>query len=313
MRDFDSGRRIVRLGASRALLITALTAAGIAPAVGQGRNGGAFASAIDSLIRSLPHDKVDTAALRRLYDLGAHRPLWTRDERPTSQALELLAFIDSASVRGLRPSDYHRDSLHAVLATIQHNRSVSSSDSAHLAIVDMLLSRALVHLLADLDHGRIPPTTVGFHIPARQSNRDLPAIAFAVAESEIVSDVLGSVEPQYAGYASLTQLLARYRTMAADSSLVLPRHERTIRPGDYYADAPRLRRLLAALGDLPSSAADTAEPNRYAGALVLAVQRFQRRHGLTVDGTLGPATRAALQVPLATRVRQIELALERWR
>jgi murein L,D-transpeptidase YcbB/YkuD len=43
------------------------------------------------------------------------------------------------------------------------------------------------------------------------------------------------------------------------------------------------------------------------------VKRFQARHGLDVDGVIGTATRSALQVPLAWRVRQIELALERWR
>ena len=44
-----------------------------------------------------------------------------------------------------------------------------------------------------------------------------------------------------------------------------------------------------------------------------AVKRFQDRHALESDGAIGPATIAALNVPLASRVRQIELALERER
>ena len=43
------------------------------------------------------------------------------------------------------------------------------------------------------------------------------------------------------------------------------------------------------------------------------MKRFQIRHGLQADGVLGHATQAALRVPLAWRVRQIELALERLR
>lgn len=72
----------------------------------------------------------------------------------------------------------------------------------------------------------------------------------------------------------------------------------------------RLRDLLVAFGDL-ATGASTAEI--YDEATTDAVKRFQRRHGLREDGLVGPATRAALNVPMHTRVRQIELALERMR
>ena len=47
------------------------------------------------------------------------------------------------------------------------------------------------------------------------------------------------------------------------------------------------------------------------GAVIDGVKRFQLRHGLEPDAVLGRGTQAALGVPLAWRVRQIELALER--
>jgi murein L,D-transpeptidase YcbB/YkuD len=43
------------------------------------------------------------------------------------------------------------------------------------------------------------------------------------------------------------------------------------------------------------------------------VKRFQERHGLPPDGVIDEATSRALAVPPAARVRQIELALERYR
>jgi len=51
----------------------------------------------------------------------------------------------------------------------------------------------------------------------------------------------------------------------------------------------------------------------YDDALAGAVARFQARHGLPPDSVLGRATLAAVNVPLAKRVRQLELALERIR
>ena len=61
------------------------------------------------------------------------------------------------------------------------------------------------------------------------------------------------------------------------------------------------------------TAARLSDPEQYDAALSGGVARFQSRHGLAVDGVLGPATFTALAVPLAWRVRQLELALERQR
>jgi len=83
--------------------------------------------------------------------------------------------------------------------------------------------------------------------------------------------------------------------------------------GDSYDGVPRLVRLLRTLGDLPDAAFVPSNPRLYGGAIVEAVKRFQARHGLEVDGRIGTATLAQLNTPLGDRVRQLELALDRWR
>ena len=116
-------------------------------------------------------------------------------------------------------------------------------------------------------------------------------------------------------YERTLRALDQYRLLAArDDGAVLPSVDKDnmIEPGDYYAEAPRLIRLLTLVGDLPADAVP-ADSESYEGELVEAVKRFQLRHGLEPDGLIGPQTVEQLNTPLTSRVRQLELTLERWR
>lgn len=114
-------------------------------------------------------------------------------------------------------------------------------------------------------------------------------------------------------YDRTLRALNRYRTLAAeDDGAPLQATEEPVAPGATYADTPRLIRLLSLLGDLPADSVPE-DSELYDGELVTAVKRYQSRHGLTPDGILGPATLEQLNTPLRMRVRQLELALERWR
>ena len=44
-----------------------------------------------------------------------------------------------------------------------------------------------------------------------------------------------------------------------------------------------------------------------------AVMHYQQRHGLEVDGKVGPQTRRSLNVMVSDRIRQIRINMERWR
>ena len=76
-----------------------------------------------------------------------------------------------------------------------------------------------------------------------------------------------------------------------------------------YAGIPRLRSLLQLLGDLPD-ARGPASPD-YDSELAKGVERFQERHGLEPSGWLDPVTLHELNTPIAQRIVQLELTLER--
>jgi len=77
-----------------------------------------------------------------------------------------------------------------------------------------------------------------------------------------------------------------------------------VRSGDSVA-------MRKPLNSATANAATTASV--FDAATREALKRFERRHGLAADGRLDREVRAALNVPVEDRIRQIELNLERWR
>jgi murein L,D-transpeptidase YcbB/YkuD len=68
---------------------------------------------------------------------------------------------------------------------------------------------------------------------------------------------------------------------------------------------------LIAEGDMQDTPAEDAR--LFDPAVKFAVDRFQVRHGLKMDGVVGEATRSAMNVSIADRIRQIKVNMERWR
>jgi murein L,D-transpeptidase YcbB/YkuD len=237
------------------------------------------------------------AALQRLY--GDRPTLWLDPAgQPTRAAREALALLDDAQADGLDPVAYDAAALGAAAA---------SPSPAW----DHALSGAMLRYLRHLHTGRVDPAEVGWRLPPRANEHDWPALLRKAIDEDRVASAAQALAPALPPYRRLRAALARYRESAARSeALPLPAASAPLRPGMAYAALDALRERLRVLGDLGDAGAVSA---RYEGALVDAVQRFQARHGLAVDGVLGAATLAALNVPLARRVRQIELALERLR
>jgi L,D-transpeptidase YcbB len=162
----------------------------------------------------------------------------------------------------------------------------------------------------DLSQGRIVPSSINDTHIAPHGPGPLTLIDGAEA-ADYMQPYLDSLAPQTPQYARLKDKLATYRAIAVMGGW--PRIEAgpTLKPGMTDARVPALRRLLTITGDFSGNS--TPASNLYDTDLVKAVQAFQSRHGLTEDGVIGPATHAALDVPVEARIRQMELNLERRR
>jgi murein L,D-transpeptidase YcbB/YkuD len=105
------------------------------------------------------------------------------------------------------------------------------------------------------------------------------------------------------------QALQRYREMQGQGGWVAIGSER-LRIGSRGPGVVALRNRLIIAGDLDPSAAGSATFDSF---VQQAVRRFQARHGLTTTGALNPGTITAMNVPIETRIRQLELNIVRLR
>lgn len=272
--------------------------------------------ALALLLQAGPDSGLVAAALRAetagdtvlaaAYDARQWRPAWFVEGRPTAGAFALRLVLARAADRGLDPYRYPS------AGVSPEELAVAERNADWLAGLDVALSRDALAMASALAIGRVDPVTIMPAARIAPGRRFAPAAVLdrILAAADPVA-VLDSLEPHDGRYRLLRDALPGLR-VGADrvppfSMALLPD---VLHPGERFDGATALAAHLARLGDLAATAAvDTS----YDGALVEAVRRFQARHGLDPDGVVGPATRAALATPLAWRLRQAELALERWR
>jgi murein L,D-transpeptidase YcbB/YkuD len=254
------------------------------------------------------------ADLERLYSARAFEPLWSRARTVTPQAIDAINQLRAAENLGLHAADYDANGLFYFLVDLVTTRSAGDDQ---WALFDVGLTTALLTYASDMHYGRVDPRAAGLDLSVEHARLDLPPLIEELSRSRDVAAVLRELEPPFRHYEFLKRALARYRELAQVPGLTrLPRlPARSVKPGEPYAGAPQLQALLAALGDLPETAGagDAGSTDTLDPPLVEALQRFQSRHGLDVDGALGRGTYAALTTPLGARVAQIERTLERWR
>jgi len=259
--------------------------------------------------------------LKKFYGFNGYSLWWVKNGEPTAQAMQVIATLRQAELKGLSADDYDGSRWDGRLAKLKPaTRLPAEADAVKF---DLDLTVCVMRYISDLHIGKVNPKHLDFAFDEESKKYDLPEfLRDHVVNGGDVTGALATVEPPYPGYRRTIQALQTYLQLAKkDDGEQLPAVKKPIVPGDTYAGVPRLAQLLRLVGDLPQGADVSpdvsvdvsAAPPVYKGALVDAVKNFQRRLGRDVTGHIDAQTVADLNVSLSSRVRQMQLTLERWR
>jgi murein L,D-transpeptidase YcbB/YkuD len=239
----------------------------------------------------------DDAALRQWYGETGFQPLWIGPNGANGKAHDFLVTLRLARREGLVPGDYP-------IAEIETRMWASPLE------VELLLSKALVHYVSDLRTGRLSARTSYPALFIRPGEIDRLAILRAARDAADIGQAVDAYTPANPSYRRLRRILREYRTIALKGGWPLIPEGPSLKPEMRDRRVTVLRRRLMATKDLLYAGGET---DLYDEALLQAVERFQKRHGLVVDGIVGRRTLAELNVPVQRRIEQIIVNMERWR
>ena len=253
-------------------------------------------------------DGVTLAATRlvpELYERRGFTPLWTS----SAARDDLRRAIRDSEADGLDPEDY-------LLSPLERARAAAEAPGATLDAqidYDVLQSEALVRLLYHLIFGKLDPASFD---PNWNFTRSLDHVDRAEFVQKLIDsgELYARIEaekPSHPLYQRLKAALARMRELAARGGWPELARGPTMKLGVIDTRVTALRARLAAEGGLGPD--ESGVGDRFDAPLAAAVSRFQACHGLDQDGSVGAATLAELNVPVAARIQQLRVNLERGR
>ncbi len=247
-----------------------------------------------------------TSILRRMYEARGFEQLWSN-----SSIARLGTALNALEEDGLTPEDYRFAAINAQL----NAPDVSALDSEQTAKLDILLTESFLRAIYNLYFGKADPELLDPDINFARIYEEGDPKSFLIkyiSESRI-DEAFDWARPKNLHYVWLKQGLARYRAfLSAGGWEPIPTGD-SLKPETTHPRVAMVRERLLVTGDLSKDSRPPGNPDYFDDELKSAVENFQYRHGIDVDGVVGPGTLAVLNVSVQDRINQIRVNLERGR
>lgn len=244
-------------------------------------------------------------AARAVYARQLFEPVWNRDG-----AEALADFGAQLFDYGVASEETLERDIDALIA------DRFEGGKAARAKADILMTSAFLRMLGAISGGLMDEGEVVRVDESSPAIAALPAAIKSAGKGDLESQIQ-QFEPDHPQYWGLRRVLQDYREILHDGGWRAIPSGGLIRPGDSDPRVPLLRDRLTREGyDVAQPSPELTEPAPealYDDGLVAAVERFQKRHGLEVDGVIGPQTLDAMNESVSSKIDRIADAMYRWR
>jgi len=206
---------------------------------------------------------------------------------------------------GLCRNDYH---YHPIRQHMDHFRQLGPEQ---LVSLELLATDAFLKYASHLTHGKVDAGKLGYIWQVKEEKDVEPLVLLQQAISEQSMRVLMDQRPHNDLYRGLRKALSNYRKIRMQEEWAKIIGSQSLNEGGRGMEVRSLKLRLLGTGDLQPE--DTADVYVFDSSLTLAVKKFQYRHGLTPDGSIGRETLNALNIPVEERIQQIRMNMERCR
>lgn len=250
---------------------------------------------IDSSLLISFNDKILTS----FYKSTEYRTVWQSQKKRKIILEELL----KSDEEGLNPEDYK------VKTLLDLEKKINTLDSLDLAKYDVLLTSSLQKYISHLTNGTLDPRKLYKNWDLKINHIDLNETVAQLLSTDSLLIKIEQLKPNHTVYQRLKKALKLINTFPKDNFKNL-KMGREFSPNDSTAAITEIKKRLIYWTDLQPT--DSLTPV-YDKEMVLAVKKFQIRHGLAPDGIIREGTIASLNFSKEQRIQQIIANLERWK
>jgi murein L,D-transpeptidase YcbB/YkuD len=244
--------------------------------------------------------------VQEFYSDQNYTPLWfsDRDFLPVSDSL--IAFIEHCRYYGLFPEDYHKDSILNFRNLFRTDTTTTKlwKNAQTWAKTDVLLTDAFIQLVKDLKTGRLPADSITLNKDTilaadyyKQQFRQLKT-------NSLVTELMTTLEPKEIGYRLLKNGVRNF-IENADYREYTKVPSPAVDPGNFQ------KLLQERLFEGNYIAFDTVRADSV--QMSVAVKKFQKEKGLTVDGVPGDETIRNLNMSDREKFIRIAISMDKYK